>query len=80
MEIHTSKYEPYQYVTRYETLRYVEARAQNLKHSIRLVQKDSERLVLRCPLSGDYIDILGEPGDIEWLNEKLKERNWYRTT
>ncbi len=80
MEIHTAKYAPYQYVTRYETLRYVESRAQNLKHSIRLIQKDNEHLVLRCPLSGDYIDIIGEPSDIEWLNDKLNERKWYRLT
>lgn len=78
MTIFTGNYIPYEYVNRYETLKYVVSRAQNLKKSLRLIEKDSEHLTIRCPLSGDYLEIVGEKDDLEWLDNELRKRNWYR--
>lgn len=80
MTIITDTYQPYEYVTRYETLKYVVSRAQGLKKSLRLVEKDSEHLTIRCPLSGDYLDVLGSEEDLVWLDEQLTRQKWYRTT
>ena len=55
MTIFTGNYVPYEYANRYETFKYVKSRAQGLKKSLRLVEKDSEHLTIRCPLSGDYL-------------------------
>ena len=60
------------------TLKYVTSRAQGLKKSLRLVEKDSEHLTIRCPLSGDYLEIVGEKDDLEWLDNELRKQGWYR--
>lgn len=78
MTIFTGDYTPYNYVNRYETFNYVKSRAQGLKKSLRLVEKDSEHLTIRCPLSGDYLEIVGEKDDLEWLDKELRKQNWYR--
>lgn len=49
-----------------------------LKKSLRLVEKDSEHLTIRCPLSGDYLEIVGEKDDLEWLDNELRKQGWYR--
>lgn len=78
MTILTSNCAPYNYVNRYETLKYVKSRAHGIKKSIRLVEKDNGHLTLRCPLSGDYLEIVGEKDDLEWLDKELRKQNWYR--
>ena len=80
MTIFTGNYVPYEYANRYETLKYVTSRAQGLKKSLRLVEKDSEHLTIRCPLSGDYITVVGEKEDLDWLHAELTKRRWYRTS
>ena len=80
MTIITDAYEPQDYLDRYHALKYVVSRAQGLKKSLRLVEKDSEHLTIRCPLSGDYLDILGTEEDLVWLDEQLTRQKWYRTT
>lgn len=40
---------------------------------------DNEHLDLRCPLSGDYITVVGEQEDLDWLHAELTKRRWYRT-
>ncbi len=78
MTIFTGNYVPYEYANRYETFKYVKSRAQGLKKSLRLVEKDSEHLTIRCPLSGDYLEIVGEKDDLEWLDNELRKQGWYR--
>ena len=39
---------------------------------------DSEHLTVRCPLSGDYLDILGSQEELNWLHAQLTIREWYR--
>ena len=78
MTIFTGNYVPYEYANRCETLKYVTSRALGLKKSLRLVEKDSEHLTIRCPLSGDYLEIVGEKDDLEWLDNELRKQGWYR--
>ena len=78
MTIFTGDYKPYHYSSRYETLKYVIGRAQGLKKSLRLIEKDSEHLTIRCPLSGDYIEIVGDNDDLQWLHNELVKAQWYR--
>lgn len=79
MTIFTGDFTPYNYVTKYETLKYVKSRTHDLKKSLRLVEKDNEHLTIRCPLSGDYLDILGTVEELDWLHNELIKGNWYRT-
>ena len=79
MTIFTGTYVPYEYENKFDVLKYIESRCHNIKKSLRFVEKDNEHLTVRCPLSGDYLDVVGSQEDIDWLNNELKKRNWYRS-
>lgn len=78
MTIINDTYIPYEYKDKIECLKHVESRCHNLKKSLRFVEKDSEHLTVRCPLSGDYLDILGTEEELDWLHNELRRRKWYR--
>lgn len=78
MNIYSDAFVCAEYETKQETLKYIEFRCHKLKRSLRRVEKDSEHLLVRCPLSGDYLDIVGTPDELEWLDKELKKRDWYR--
>lgn len=79
MTIINDTYIPYEYDNKLDCLKHVESRCHGLKKSLRFIEKDNEHLTVRCPLSGDYLEITGTPAELEWLNNELKKRNWYRT-
>lgn len=78
MTIITDTYIPYEYTSRIDTLRYIESRCHNVPHSLRRIEKDNEHLTVRCPFSGDYLEIHGITDDLEWLDKELSRRQWYR--
>ena len=78
MTIFTGTYVPYEFDDKWECLRYVESRCHNLKKSLRFIEMDNEHLTVRCPLSGDYLDIVGTVNDVNWLHAELTKREWYR--
>lgn len=78
MIIFTGTFVPYEYSDKWECLRYVESRCHSLKKSLRFIEMDNEHLTVRCPLSGDYLDIIGSTEELEWLHAELTRRNWYR--
>lgn len=77
LTILTDTFVPYEY-DKYDTLYYIESRCKGLKKSLRFIEKDNEHLTVRCPLSGDYLDIIGTPGELNWLHDELTIRKWYR--
>lgn len=83
MTIITETYIPYEYDSKFDTLKYVESRCHKIKKSLRKIElniyEESGHLCVRCPLSGDYLDITGSREDIIWLDNELTKRNWYRT-
>ena len=78
MTIINDTYIPYEYDNKYDCLKHVESRCHNLKKSLRFIEKDNEHLTVRCPLSGDYLEILGTEAEINWLHGELTKRRWYR--
>ena len=79
MTIFTGTFIPYEYDNKRDVLDYVISRSQGLEKSLRLTEKDSEHLTIRCPLSGDYLEIVGSIDELEWLHKELKKRNLYRS-
>ena len=77
MTIFTDTFIPYEY-DKIGCLRYIENRCQNLKKSLRLIERDNEHLVVRCPLSGDYLEVVGSKDELLWLDAQLRRRQWYR--
>ena len=71
---------PYEFKTKEQCMYYVKERAMNIKKSLRFVEKDTGHLCVRCPVSGDYLEIYGKPAEIEWLDNELGLQDWYRPT
>lgn len=80
MTIFTGTFIPYEYTNKHDVLRHLESRCHGIKKSLRLIKMDSEHLEVRCPLSGDYLEIVGSEAEINWLHEELTKRKWYRTS
>lgn len=79
MTIFTDTYIPYEFDDKRACFKHIEARCQGLTKALRKVEKDSEHLRIRCPLSGDYLDIIGTEEDLEWLDNMLTVHKLYRT-
>lgn len=80
MTIISDTFVPYEYDNKMDALKYLISRCHGAKKSLRLVEKDNEHLTVRCPFSGDYLEIVGYPDELVWLDEELKSRQWYRVT
>ena len=78
MTIFTGTFLPYEYVSKYDALWHIESRCQGIHKSLRRIEKDSEHLTVRCPLSGDYLEITGTEAELNWLDKELQKRDWYR--
>lgn len=78
MTIFTETYIPYEFNNRHECLQYIEQRCMNIKKALRLIEKDNEHLKVRCPLSGDYLDVIGTIEELEWIDKQLRSKQWYR--
>ena len=78
MTIFTDTYIPYEFDNKFECLKHIEGRCLNLKKALRFIEIDNEHLRVRCPLSGDYLDIIGKPDEINWIHAELTRREWYR--
>lgn len=78
MTIINDTYIPYEYPDKMDCLKHIESRCHGIKKSLRFVEKDNEHLCVRCPLSGDYLDILGSEDELNWLHNELRRRKWYR--
>ena len=78
MTIFTGTFIPYEYSSKRDVLQYVKSRCQGLTKCLRLTEKDSEHLTIRCPLSGDYLEITGTLDELEWLHKEIAKHGLYR--
>lgn len=80
MTIFNDTYIPYVFPKKEDCYAYIIERAHGIKKSLKLLEMDNEHLCIRCPLSGDCLDVLGTPLELAWLNSKLSNNRWYRFT
>lgn len=80
MTIFTDTFIPYEFENKREALDYIINRAINIKRSLRFVEMDTEHLIVRCPVSADYLEIVGTQEELNWLHIQLTKGNWYRVT
>lgn len=80
MQVSNDAFIPYEFDKKQDCLSYIIDRCFNIKKSIRLVEKGSEHLVLRCPLSGDFINVIGTIDEIAWIDRQLRVDEMYRPT
>lgn len=48
-----------------------------LKHSIRLLNKEKESIMIKTPITNEIITIYGEPDEINWLHIELVKSDSY---
>lgn len=48
-----------------------------LRHSLKLLAKEKEMLVIRTPLTNEIVNIYGEPDEIQWLHLELVKADAY---
>lgn len=78
MEIHLkNNFMTYEY-DKFDCLKYVELSCNDIKQALRLVEMTNEHLIVRCPLSGEYLEVTGTMEELQWVNSKLFDRGWYR--
>lgn len=80
MTIHNNTFVPFEFKVKEDCYQYITERCHGIKKSLKLMEMDNEHLTLRCPLSGDYLDVTGTPAELAWLNQTLRVRRWYRLT
>ncbi len=48
-----------------------------LKHSLKLLSKERECLMIRVPITNEIVSIYGEPDEIAWLHLELVKSDSY---
>lgn len=78
MTIITDAFTEYEFNNKFDYVRYIEQKCFNIKRSLRFVEMDTEHLKVRCPVSGEYIDVVGTEEEINWIHSVLTRHNMYR--
>lgn len=73
-----SLFNPYDFDNVESCVNYIIERTHFIKKSLCFVEFDSEHLTVRCPLSGEYLDIVGDTDSLNQINKTLEEGDWYR--
>lgn len=75
----TPTYIPYEYDSVRQVVKHIEDCCHGIKNGLRLIEKDTEHLVVRCPVSGDYLGITATTSEeLAKLHNELTRRNLYR--
>lgn len=71
-------YAPYDFFNWREACNFIIDKCYGMKRAMKLIQKDKEHLELRCPLTGEYLTVLGDESDLEHIHTTLILHNLYR--
>lgn len=78
MLIITENYVPYDFNNWRECVNFIIDKCYGVKRGLTLIEKDKEHLEVRCPLTGEYMTILGSDETIERVHTQLILQNLYR--
>lgn len=78
MLIITEDYTPYDFNNWRECTNFIIDKCYGVKRGLSLIEKDKEHLELRCPLTGEYMTVLGSAETIERVHTNLIVQNLYR--
>lgn len=74
----TEDYLHYDFMTWQECANFLIDKCYGLKRAMTLVEKTKEHLVMRCPLTGEDIEVLGSSHDLECIHTNFILQNLYR--
>jgi len=78
MLIITDDYTPYDFNNWRECVNFLIDKTYGVKRGLTLIKKDKEHLEVRCPLTGEYLTVLGSEETIEKVHIQLILQNLYR--
>lgn len=78
MIIENDTFIPYTFDDPHDVFKYIKERCNGLTKMLTRIEKDSEHLTVRCPLSGDYLEVLGTSSELDWLDNELRRKGLYK--
>lgn len=70
---------PYEFATVSGAISFIKQLSMGITHGIILLEKDTEHLTLRCPVSGEYLDITSSVDVLNKLDRELRRNHLYKT-
>lgn len=68
---------PQEFDNKERCVRWCRNKQLGLKHSIKLLAKEKESLMIRTPITNEIVTIYGEPDEIQWLHLELVKSDSY---
>lgn len=68
---------PQEFTTKERCLQWCKSKQLGLRHSIKLLSKEADRLIVRTPITNEIVHIYGEPDEINWLHLELVKCDAY---
>lgn len=68
---------PQQFDNKERCFKWCQSKQLGLRHSLKLLSKEKECLVIRTPLTNEVVSIYGEPDEIVWLHLELIKNDAY---
>ena len=69
---------PYNFLNWRECCNFLIDKCYDMTRAMTLITKDKEHLEMRCPLTGEYLTVLGAPEDLERIHRTFILQNLYR--
>ena len=69
---------PYDFTTWRECCNFLIDKCYGMTKAMTLIKKDKEHLEMRCPLTGEYLTVLGSTEDLESIHRTFILQNLYR--
>ena len=68
---------PQEFDNKERCARWCKNKSLGMRHSIKLLAKEKDSLMLRTPLTNEIVTIYGEPSEIQWLHVELVKSELY---
>lgn len=68
---------PQEFNNKERCLKWCQNKQLGLKHSLKLLSKERDMLMIRTPITNEIVSIYGEPDEINWLHIELVKSDSY---
>lgn len=72
-------YLPYEFATIDGAVSFIRQLSMGITHGLLLIEKDTEHLTVRCPVSGEYLDITSSNKNLVALDKELHKQHLYKS-
>ena len=70
---------PYEFATVEGAINFIKQLSMGMTHGISKIEKNTEHLTIRCPVSGEYLDITSSEKTLNELDRELFKQHLYKT-